>query len=124
MADSQVQEVKEKVDILQVVSERIQLTRSGRNFKACCPFHAEKTPSFSVREEEGSYHCFGCGKHGSVYDYDTWVPVVFAGPGVIRGRFDHRVGAADVAPTLAALLGIETPADLDGADLGAGFRGE
>ncbi|NKB89636.1 MAG: sulfatase-like hydrolase/transferase [Acidobacteria bacterium] len=62
--------------------------------------------------------------HGSVYDYDTWVPVVFAGPGARPTRIDARVSAADIAPTLAAWLGIAFPDNLDGTDLSSEFRRE
>ncbi|HYM29336.1 MAG TPA: DNA primase, partial [Steroidobacteraceae bacterium] len=54
---------------MEVIGARVQLKKSGREFKACCPFHNEKTPSFSVVEEKGFYHCFGCGAHGDVIGF-------------------------------------------------------
>ncbi|MBI2009810.1 MAG: DNA primase, partial [Candidatus Chisholmbacteria bacterium] len=56
----QVQEVKQKADIVAIIGERVKLSRAGRNFKALCPFHSEKTPSFNVSPELGIYKCFGC----------------------------------------------------------------
>jgi DNA primase len=61
--------IRERVSFSEIVSEYVQLKRSGRNFVGLCPFHQEKTPSFSVREEEASYYCFGCGKKGSVFNF-------------------------------------------------------
>ena len=62
--------VKERVDIVQLVGERVALRRSGRSFIGLCPFHAEKTPSFHVDPDRRSYKCFGCGEGGDVF---TWV---------------------------------------------------
>lgn len=63
-----------RVDIVDVVSSRIQLKKSGKNYSACCPFHHEKTPSFTVSPDKQFYYCFGCGASGSalgfVMDYD------------------------------------------------------
>ena len=61
--------VRERISIAEIIGEQIQLKRVGKNFVGLCPFHSEKTPSFNVREEEGTYYCFGCGKKGSVFDY-------------------------------------------------------
>lgn len=52
-------------DIVDVISEYIQLTKKGRNFFGLCPFHGENTPSFSVSQEKQIFHCFGCGKGGN-----------------------------------------------------------
>src|SRR3954447_26779993 len=62
--DASVEAVKEAVDIVQLVSGRTQLRRSGARFVGRCPFHEERTPSFSVTPDRGFYHCFGCGKGG------------------------------------------------------------
>lgn len=63
-----------RIDITDVVSARVQLKRSGKNLTACCPFHNEKTPSFSVSADKQLYHCFGCGAGGDaikfVMEYD------------------------------------------------------
>ena len=69
MAQDQVAEVKEKTDIVALIGERIELKRAGRNFKASCPFHDEKTASFMVSPELQMYKCFGCGEAGDVYTF-------------------------------------------------------
>jgi DNA primase len=61
--------VKERCDILAVVGDNVKLQRKGRSFWGLCPFHKEKSPSFSVNPERGFFHCFGCGKHGGAIDY-------------------------------------------------------
>lgn len=61
--------VKERVDIVDLVSEYVNLRRSGRGYKALCPFHQERTPSFYVSPDLRSFHCFGCGKHGDVITF-------------------------------------------------------
>lgn len=61
-----IEEVKDRLDVVEVVGSQVELRRAGRNFKGLCPFHQEKTPSFVVFPERGSYHCFGCGKSGDV----------------------------------------------------------
>ena len=66
MSDSQVEMVKQRIDIVAVVGERVTLKRAGRNFKGLCPFHGEKTPSFFVSPEMQLYKCFGCGVGGDV----------------------------------------------------------
>jgi len=69
MTDSVVQEIKEAADILEIVGERVTLIRSGINFKGICPFHTEKTPSFTVNPARQSFYCFGCGEGGDVYSF-------------------------------------------------------
>ena len=63
------QSIKERLSFFEVASEFLQLKRSGRNYVGLCPFHGEKTPSFFVRDDEASYHCFGCGKKGSIFNF-------------------------------------------------------
>src|SRR3989304_2961551 len=69
MSDNQVEEVKSKTDIVSIIGERIELKKAGRNFKAPCPFHGEKTPSFIVSPEIQIYKCFGCGESGDVISF-------------------------------------------------------
>lgn len=65
----QVQEVKEKVDIVEIIGSRITLKKAGRHFKGLCPFHSEKSPSFIVSPERQSYKCFGCQEGGDVISF-------------------------------------------------------
>ncbi|MEK7867846.1 MAG: CHC2 zinc finger domain-containing protein, partial [Candidatus Omnitrophota bacterium] len=62
-------EIQDKCDIVEVISSYIPLKPSGRNFKACCPFHHEKTPSFVVSPDKQIYHCFGCNSGGNVFNF-------------------------------------------------------
>ncbi len=64
-----IDEVIGRSDIVEVVGARLALRKSGREYKACCPFHDEKTPSFWVSPDKQFYHCFGCGAHGSVIGF-------------------------------------------------------
>ena len=61
--------IRDATDIVELVSEHVQLTRRGRNFLGLCPFHEEKTPSFSVNPDRQFYHCFGCGVGGDVFKF-------------------------------------------------------
>lgn len=63
------QELKEKNDIVEVIGSYVPLTRKGGQYWACCPFHHEKTPSFAIKQEDGFYHCFGCGVSGDVVKF-------------------------------------------------------
>ena len=65
----EVERVREKIDIASLISEYVPLKKAGRNFKAVCPFHNEKTPSFVVSPERQIWHCFGCGKGGDCYSF-------------------------------------------------------
>ncbi len=65
----QVSEIRNKIDIVSLIQEYIPLKKMGRNFKANCPFHGEKTPSFVVSSERQIWHCFGCGKGGDAYTF-------------------------------------------------------
>jgi len=64
-----INDLVDQADIVEIISSRIQLKKAGREYKACCPFHGEKTPSFTVSPEKGFYHCFGCGAHGTVVGF-------------------------------------------------------
>lgn len=66
---SQVQAVKEAINIVEVIGERLDMGRAGGHFKACCPFHSEKSPSFFVSESMQRYKCFGCGESGDVITF-------------------------------------------------------
>lgn len=64
-------ELRAKTRLSDLIQESVPLTRSGKEWKACCPFHAEKAPSFTVNDEKGFYHCFGCGAHGDAIKWLT-----------------------------------------------------
>jgi DNA primase len=66
---STIEEVKSRLDIVEIVGESVPLKKAGRNFKALCPFHQEKTPSFVVFPDSQHYHCFGCGAGGDVFNF-------------------------------------------------------
>jgi DNA primase len=88
-------ELRARVTLSSVVMRTTKLQRAGREWKACCPFHNEKTPSFTVSDEKGFYHCFGCGAHGDV----------------IRWMTDQRgLAFMDAVKELAAEAGMEVPA--------------
>jgi DNA primase len=88
-------ELRTRVALSGVIGRTTRLTKAGREFKACCPFHNEKTPSFTVNDEKGFYHCFGCGAHGDA----------------IRWMTDQRgLSFMDAVKELAAEAGMEVPA--------------
>ena len=62
-------ELRDRIGLADVVGRRVRLTKKGHEHSGLCPFHKEKTPSFTVNEEKGFYHCFGCGAHGSAFDF-------------------------------------------------------
>ena len=67
--ESFIQELLNRVDIVDIIDKKIQLKKAGANFIACCPFHQEKSPSFTVSPSKQFYHCFGCGEHGSAISF-------------------------------------------------------
>src|SRR3989304_6465449 len=66
---NEIDEIKRRIDIVEFISQYITLKKAGTSYKALCPFHQEKTPSFIVSGEKQIWHCFGCGKGGSVIDF-------------------------------------------------------
>jgi len=83
-----------RADIVEVVGRRTQLKKAGREFKACCPFHDEKTPSFTVSPGKGFYHCFGCGAHGTAVGFLM--------------EYDH-MSFVEAIESLANSMGVEVP---------------
>ncbi len=69
IVDDDIERIRSTVSIVDVVSQHVQLRKTGRNWVGLCPFHAEKTPSFNVREETGRYKCFGCDASGDVFTF-------------------------------------------------------
>lgn len=66
---NELEEIKNKIDIVEYIGKYVPLKQSGRNFKGCCPFHNEKTASFMVSPEKQIFHCFGCGKGGDIFTF-------------------------------------------------------
>ncbi|HUT40657.1 MAG TPA: DNA primase [Gammaproteobacteria bacterium] len=64
-----IDELLARIDIVDVIDSRVPLKKAGREYKACCPFHSEKTPSFTVSQVKQFYHCFGCGQHGTAITF-------------------------------------------------------
>jgi len=69
MAGNSVELIKERLDIVDIIGEKVQLKKTGRSFKGLCPFHQEKTPSFVVFPDSQHFHCFGCGKSGDLFTF-------------------------------------------------------
>jgi len=69
--ESKIEEIRESVDIVDVISQHVQLRKRGKNFIGLCPFHSEKTPSFTVSDEKQIFHCFGCHTGGNVFKFLT-----------------------------------------------------
>ena len=87
-----------RADIVEVIGSRTRLKKAGREYKACCPFHGEKTPSFTVSPEKGFYHCFGCGAHGTALGFLM--------------EFD-RLEFVEAVEELAQMLGLDVPREQD-----------
>jgi DNA primase len=68
-AQDKLEELRDRANIVEVIGTQVRLKRAGRNYVGLCPFHNEKTPSFSVNAERGFFHCFGCGAGGTVFDF-------------------------------------------------------
>ena len=89
-----IDELIARTDIVELIGGRVPLKKSGREYKACCPFHAEKTPSFWVSPDKQFYHCFGCGKHGTALGF----------------LMDHdHMAFPEAVEELATRLGLEVP---------------
>ena len=69
MSDSTIEEIKGRLNIVELISTYVRLEKAGTHYKACCPFHQERSPSFMVNEEKNMWHCFGCGKGGDVFAF-------------------------------------------------------
>ena len=89
-----IDELIARADIVEIIGARVQLKKSGREYKACCPFHNEKTPSFWVSPDKQFYHCFGCGKHGTAIGFLM--------------EHDH-LAFPEAVEELATRLGLEVP---------------
>ncbi|MBW0148661.1 DNA primase [Marinobacter arenosus] len=91
-----VEDLLDRLDLAELIGSRITLKKAGANYKACCPFHDEKTPSFNVRPDKGFYHCFGCGAHGDAISFI---------------REFEGLGFTEAVEELAKRAGLEVPYD-------------
>ncbi|MBL1277938.1 MAG: DNA primase [Ectothiorhodospiraceae bacterium] len=89
-----IDELLVRVDIVDTIDSRVQLKKTGREYQACCPFHNEKTPSFTVSPDKQFYHCFGCGAHGTALGFLM--------------EYEH-MGFVEAVEELAASTGMEVP---------------
>jgi DNA primase len=89
-----IDELLNRVDIVDVIDSRVPLKKGGRDYMACCPFHDEKTPSFTVSPNKQFYHCFGCGAHGTAIGFLM--------------EHDH-MGFIDAVEELASMVNMEVP---------------
>ena len=95
LAPAFLDELRARTTLSTLIGRTVKVTKAGREFKACCPFHNEKTPSFTINDDKGFYHCFGCGAHGDA----------------IRWMTDQRgLPFMDAVKDLAAGAGMEVPA--------------
>jgi len=67
--EEKIKEIRERASILEVIADFVSLKKSGKNYLGLCPFHSERTPSFTVNEEKGIFHCFGCGAGGNIFNF-------------------------------------------------------
>ena len=84
IADEDIAKVRDATDIVAIISEHLQLKRVGRRWVGLCPFHNEKSPSFSVNQQEGFYHCFGCQKSGDAITFVREIEGLDFAPAVER----------------------------------------
>jgi DNA primase len=99
-----IDELIARADIVEIISSRVPLKRAGREYKACCPFHDEKTPSFWVSPDKQFYHCFGCGAHGTALGFLM--------------EYD-RLPFPEAVEDLAGRLGLIVPHEISGASAAA-----
>jgi len=96
-----VDDLLDRVDIVELIDSRVKLKKSGKNYMACCPFHNEKSPSFSVNAEKQFYHCFGCGASGNAVGFLM--------------EYEHR-GFPEAVEYLAQQQGMQVPREGGGLD--------
>lgn len=91
-----IEDLRDRLSIVDVVSTRVQLKKAGSSYKACCPFHNENTPSFNVNRQKGFYHCFGCGASGDAISFL---------------REHDNLSFVEAVEELAKIAGVEVPRD-------------
>lgn len=102
-----IEEVRARADLVEIIGAHVRLKRAGRNFVGLCPFHNEKTPSFSVNPERGFFHCFGCGAGGSAFDFVMRI---------------EGLNFGEALRSLARRYGVELPERGAGGGVAAGER--
>ncbi len=100
-----IDEIVARSDIVELIGARVALKKSGREFKACCPFHNEKSPSFWVSPDKQFYHCFGCGAHGTVVGFLMQY---------------EKLGFVDAVADLAQRAGLELPREAQTSQIPGG----
>src|SRR5919109_651501 len=90
--DTILTEIRARISIVEFVSAYVALRKTGRNYVGLCPFHSESTPSFSVNDEGGFFHCFGCGVGGNVFTFLTRIEGI-SFPEAVR-RLAAKVGVS------------------------------
>ncbi len=94
--DTFIQELLYRIDLVDLIDGYVPLKKAGANFAACCPFHSEKSPSFTVSPSKQFYHCFGCGAHGNAIGF----LIEYSG-----------LGFVDAVKELAGRAGMQLPDD-------------
>src|SRR5450432_2966478 len=100
-----IDEVVARSDIVEIIAARVPLKKAGREFKACCPFHNEKSPSFWVAPDKQFYHCFGCGAHGTAISFLMQY---------------EKLGFVEAVEDIAHKVGLELPREARDARDGGG----
>jgi DNA primase len=127
-----IDELIARADIVELIGSRVPLKKSGKEFKACCPFHGEKTPSFHVVPDKQFYHCFGCGVHGTAitflmeHDHLSFVEAVedLAARVGLEVPREETPGARQAPPTDALFALLDKAAELYGRELRNSERGK
>ena len=127
-----IDELVARADIVELIGSRVPLKKHGKEFKACCPFHGEKTPSFTVVPDKGFYHCFGCGAHGTAlgflmdHDHLSFVEAVedLAGRVGLDVPREDQGTARTSSPTDGLFAAMEKAAALYGNQLKGSDRGK
>lgn len=104
-----IDDLMSRVDIVDVIDSRVPLKKAGKDYKACCPFHEEKTPSFTVSSVKQFYHCFGCGEHGTAIGFLM--------------NYD-RMSFPEAVRELAGRVGMEVPQSAYSTDADSGSRSQ
>jgi DNA primase len=121
-----IDELVARADIVELIGSRVPLKKQGKEFKACCPFHGEKTPSFTVVPDKQFYHCFGCGAHGTAlgflmeHDHLSFVEAVedlAARVGLEVPREDHQSARTASSPTDGLFAAMQKASEFYGAEL-------